>query len=106
MKSCSFVIAQVAFAAALNLVTACQNEQPRQQKIEAPVHVETVSLFAPDTGLRYSASILPYRQVTLSFRTAGFVDWILQVPGADGRDHNVGIGDAIKEGAVLARLRQ
>src|SRR5215470_12862035 len=106
MKSRSLVIVQLASAVALSLVTACQKEQARLQKIEAPVHIETVNLFAPDTGLRYSASILPYRQVTLSFRTGGFVDSILQVPGADGRDHNLGIGDAVKEGTVLARLRQ
>ena len=106
MKSSSIVSLQSAFVVALSLVTACGKEQARPQKIEAPVHIETVNLFTPDIGLRYSASILPYRQVTLSFRTVGFVDWILQVPGADGRDHNVGIGDAIKEGAILARLRQ
>src|SRR5215470_15995672 len=105
MKSSSIVV-QSAFVVALSLVTACGKEQTKPRKIEAPVHVETVNFFSPDIGLRYSASILPHRQVTLSFRTAGFVDWILQVPGADRRDHNVGIGDAIKEGAVLARLRQ
>jgi multidrug efflux system membrane fusion protein len=96
----------VALAVALSLAAGCEKEQIREQKVEAPVHVEMVSLFAPDVGLRYSASILPYRQVILSFRTGGFVDWILQVPGADGRDHFLGIGDAVKEGTVLARLRQ
>jgi RND family efflux transporter MFP subunit len=106
MKSRSLAIVQSAFTVALTLVAACQKEQPGQQRVEAPVHVETINVFAPDTGLRYSASILPYRQVTLSFRTGGFVDWILQLPGADGRDHNLGIGDAVKEGTVLTRLRQ
>src|SRR5262245_52194011 len=106
MKFRSLVIVQLASAVALSFVTACQKEQARQQKIEAPVHIETVNFFAPDVGLRYSASIHPYRQVTLSFRTGGFVDWILQVPGADGRDHNLGIGDAVKERTALARLRQ
>ena len=106
MKSSSIVIVQSAFVVALSLATACEKEQSKPRKIEAPVHIETINFFVPGIGLRYSASILPDRQVTLSFRIAGFVDWILQVRGADGRDHNVGIGDAIKQGAVLARLRQ
>src|SRR5215472_1135239 len=106
MKSRSFVIVHVACAVALSLATACRKEEAKLQKAEAPVHIDTANLFTPDIGLRYSASILPYRQVTLSFRTSGFVDWILQVPGADGRDHFLGIGDAVKEGTVLARLRQ
>ena len=106
MKSSSFAIVQWAFVVALSLVAGCGKKDAKPQKIEAPVHIETVHFFAPDTGLRYSASILPYRQVTLSFRTTGFVDWILQVRGADGRDHNVDLGDVVKEGTVIARLRQ
>ncbi len=106
MKSGCFVIVQFAFAVCLTFIAACRNEETKLQKTEVPVHVETVNLFAPEIGLRYSASILPYRQVTLSFRTGGFVEWILQVRGADGRDHNLGAGNSVKESAVLARLRQ
>src|SRR5262249_21335525 len=63
-------------------------------------------LYAPQGGRRYSASIVPYRQVSLAFRSGGYVDWLLQVRGADGRMRNIGAGDVVKQGAVLARGRQ
>jgi multidrug efflux system membrane fusion protein len=106
MKSNSPVIMRFVLSVAIALVTGCQTEQARSQKLETPVHIETINSFAPEVGLRYSASIVPYRQVTLSFRSGGFVDSILQVPGADGRNRNLGAGDAVKEGTILAQLRQ
>jgi multidrug efflux system membrane fusion protein len=68
--------------------------------------VATVDTYTPEAGRRYSASIVPYRQVTLAFRSGGFVGWFMQVQGADGRMRNIGVGDAVKQADVLARIRE
>jgi multidrug efflux system membrane fusion protein len=56
-------------------------------------------------ALRYSASILPYAQVDLTFRTSGYVTEVKQVRGADGRIRNIGTGDYVEKGTVLAHVR-
>jgi multidrug efflux system membrane fusion protein len=56
-------------------------------------------------ALRYSASILPYAQVDLVFRTSGYVTGVKQVRGADGRTRNIGTGDYVGKGTVLAHIR-
>jgi RND family efflux transporter MFP subunit len=48
--------------------------------------------------LRYSASILPYAQVDLMFRSSGYVTNIRQVRGADGRTRDIGTGDYAEQG--------
>jgi len=55
--------------------------------------------------LRYSASILPYAQVELAFRTSGYVTGVRQVRGADGRTRNIGTGDYVDKGTILAHIR-
>jgi multidrug efflux system membrane fusion protein len=54
---------------------------------------------------RYSASILPYAQVDLVFRTSGYVTGVKQVRGADGRIRDIGTGDYVQKGTVLAHVR-
>jgi RND family efflux transporter MFP subunit len=56
--------------------------------------------------LRYSASILPYAQVDLMFRSSGYVTTIRQVRGADGRTRNIGTGDYVEQGLTLAHIRR
>jgi RND family efflux transporter MFP subunit len=56
--------------------------------------------------LRYSASILPYAQVDLMFRSAGYVTNVRQVRGADGRTRNIGTGDYVEQGLTLAHIRR
>jgi multidrug efflux system membrane fusion protein len=56
--------------------------------------------------LRYSASILPYAQVDLMFRSSGYVTNIRQVRGADGRTRNTGTGDYVEQGLTLAHIRR
>jgi len=92
--------------AALLSLAACRQEPPRVDKSPAPVHVEAAALFTPQGGRRYSAAITPYRTVNMAFRSNGFVDWILEVRGADGRMRAIEPGDAVEQGQVLARVRQ
>jgi len=56
-------------------------------------------------ALRYSASILPFAQADLAFRTSGYVTEVKQVQGADGRTRDIGTGDYVEKGTVLARVR-
>jgi multidrug efflux system membrane fusion protein len=49
---------------------------------------------------------VPFAQASLSFKSSGYVTSIQQVVGADGRRRDVGTGDYVVSGAVLARIRQ
>jgi RND family efflux transporter MFP subunit len=56
--------------------------------------------------LRYSASILPYAQVDLMFRSSGYVTNVMQVRGVDGRTRNIGTGDYVEQSLILAHIRR
>src|SRR5215471_19886313 len=89
----------------LIVLTACNRHPAQLDKSLTPVHVASVELFQPASDARYSASLMPDRQVTLSFKVNGFVESIRQVRGADGRLRSVDIGDVVPEGTELARVR-
>jgi RND family efflux transporter MFP subunit len=71
------------------------------------VRVATVQI-AETSGdpLRYSASILPYAQTDLAFRSSGYVTNVAQVQGADGLLRDIGTGDYAEQGVVLAHIRR
>jgi RND family efflux transporter MFP subunit len=84
----------------------CHHES--QIPSQSPKSVRLATVAAPQTSgetLRYSASILPYAQVDLVFRTSGYVTGVKQVRGADGRTRNIGTGDYVEKGAILAHVR-
>lgn len=86
------------------LLSACQPSAKagpeNATRAPVPVHALPVRLFTPQSGERYSASLIPSRQLTLSFRVAGFVESIY---GGDSK--RLETGDLIPKGAVLAVLR-
>ena len=84
---------------------SCSRQPAAPEKDATPVRLAVVAKYAPNDGQVYSASILPNRQVTLAFRTSGFVESIHQVRGADGRMRSVDIGDVVSRGTVLAEVR-
>src|SRR5271157_2341445 len=98
-----------AITAVLFVMAAATNgcHQPTQvaAKSPTPVHVVDVTLYSPSEDLRYSASVLPFAQASLSFKSAGYVTEIKQVMGADGRHRDIGPGDYVARGAVLAQIR-
>jgi multidrug efflux system membrane fusion protein len=67
--------------------------------------VVDVALYSPSEDLRYSASVLPFAEAVLSFKSAGYVTEIKQVAGADGRRREIGSGDYVARGTVLAQIR-
>src|SRR5258707_11541982 len=82
-----------------------QSQMPSQP----PRAVRLATVAAPQTSaetLRYSASILPYAQVDLMFRSSGYVTNVSQVLGADGRTRNIGTGDYVEQGLTLAHIRR
>jgi RND family efflux transporter MFP subunit len=83
------------------LLAACHHEA-KPEKTITPVRVIPVSLYQPKAGGgRYSATILPARQVNLAFRVSGIVAGL---HNAGGR--NLEPGDFVSPGTVLATLRE
>lgn len=87
-------------------MAGCQRDAQIPAKSPAPVRVAEVILYASPEGLRYSASVVPFAQAGLSFKSPGYVTNIQQVVGADRRRRNVGTGDYVVRGDVLAQIRQ
>jgi RND family efflux transporter MFP subunit len=99
----SVVLIVLSFALMLG---GCSRES--QIPAEPPKAVRLATVAAPQmTGdtLRYSASILPYAQVDLAFRSSGYVTNVTQIRGADGRTRDVGTGDYVETGLTLAHIR-
>ncbi len=87
-------------------ITGCHRDTQIPAKSPTPVRLAEVTSYTSPEGLRYSASIVPFAQASLSFKSSGYITSIQQVVGADGRRRDVGTGDYVVSGAVLARIRQ
>jgi RND family efflux transporter MFP subunit len=83
------------------LLAACRREGPKLEKTLTPVRVAAVNLYQPKAAGRYSASILPGRQVSLSFRVSGIVTGLHRVGG-----RGLEPGDMVPAGTMLAKLRE
>ncbi len=99
------------FAATLYLVlwglcAGCQSQTRPPENPPTPVTVAAVEQYSGHEGVNYSASLVPYVQVPLAFKSGGYVTGILQRTGADGRTRDVQQGDSVKKGTVLATVRQ
>lgn len=87
------------------VLCSCDRPKPAAEKSATPVRVAAVERYTPEQGQRYSASILPNRQVNLAFKVNGFVESLHQVRGAEGRTRSVDLGDVVKQGTTLAQVR-
>ena len=103
-KRAGLVIGAVLFATIV-AISGCQEPTKVAAKPPTPVHVVDVTLYSPSEDLRYSASVLPFAEAVLSFKSAGYVTEIKQVVGADGRHRDIGSGDYVSRGTVLAQIR-
>jgi RND family efflux transporter MFP subunit len=97
--------ALVAIIAAGTLVSGCARPSASEPKAAQPVKTQRVTLASAQPAIRYSASIEPFEQVQLAFKSTGYVDELLQRKGADGRVRAAQAGDRVTKGAVLARVR-
>ena len=100
----SAVLVVLSFALVLG---GCNRDSqiPSQPPKAVRLATVTASGMSAET-LRYSASILPYAQVDLMFRSSGYVTNVSQVRGADGRTRNIGTGDYVEQGLTLAHIRR
>jgi RND family efflux transporter MFP subunit len=87
------------------LSAACGHEKAAP-KPATPVRVLTAAPMPPSGGLRYSATIQPREEVSLAFKSGGYVEEIRRVAGADGVNRPVQQGDPVTRGTVLARVRE
>jgi multidrug efflux pump subunit AcrA (membrane-fusion protein) len=86
------------------LLGACTS-RPLQKPAPA-VRVEVVgSGKAMGSADTYSAVAQAKATVPLAFRGPGYVTELMQVKSSDGRTRDVGEGDRVRKGEVLARLR-
>jgi RND family efflux transporter MFP subunit len=96
----------IAVLVALGLLGGCHQESRLPSRPPTPVRLAAVTTAqTSDEALRYSASIIPYAQVDLAFRTSGYVTGVKQVRGADGQIRDIGTGDYVEKGTVLAQVR-
>jgi multidrug efflux system membrane fusion protein len=71
------------------------------------VRVTSVQRYGGETvSSRYSASIVPYSQFDLAFKVGGYVQWLAETRGSDGRRRALQGGDRVRRDAALARVRQ
>src|SRR5260221_2774979 len=78
------------FLSVAGVLGGCHHESQIPSQAPKAVRLDTVA--APQISvetLRYSASILPYAQVDLMFRSSGYVTNVRQGRGADGRTRDI-----------------
>jgi len=92
------------FAGTVLLLAGCQKQTAIEPSIQT-VTAGTVESIQPDTPERYSATIVPIAQIDLAFKSAGLIEKIYQVRGADGRMRNVQAGDKVGRDTELALVR-
>jgi RND family efflux transporter MFP subunit len=92
--------------AAVGLQCGCTSQKRPSEESLAPVTAAEVEEYSGPEGANYSASIVPYEQLSVAFKSAGYVTSILQRTGSDGRRRNLQQGDWVKKDAVLATVRQ
>ena len=96
--------AAAVFFAIVAATSGCHEPTKVAAKSPTPVHVVDVALYSPSEDLRYSASVLPFAEAVLSFKSAGYVTEIKQVAGADGRRRNIGSGDYVASALFSRRF--
>lgn len=97
-----FVLATLVAAA---FCAGCEHRNPPAPEA-TPVRVGLVVTLAESGGLRYSANIEAITQVSLAFKSGGYVDRVVQRRGADGRTRILQVGDRVSQGEILAHVRE
>jgi multidrug efflux system membrane fusion protein len=95
-------------AATALLLCGCGKEKQLEPPIQT-VRADIVQQIEPGTEgggtERYSASVSPFAQVDLAFKSGGIVEHVLEIHGADGRIRSVQAGDKVAKDTELARVR-
>jgi RND family efflux transporter MFP subunit len=83
---------------------ACKREPPPEAAIQT-VRAGVVDRISPEAAERFSATISPIETIDMAFKSAGLIDHIYQLRGADGRTRDVQPGDLVAKGTELAVVR-
>jgi RND family efflux transporter MFP subunit len=97
----------LALLSIVGVLGGCNHKSQMPSQTARAVRLANVA--APQTTgevLRYSASVLPFAQVDLMFRSSGYVTSVTQVQGADGRTRDIGTGDFVEQNLMLAHIRR
>jgi RND family efflux transporter MFP subunit len=103
-RKCPGTSLRTMLAGAVLLLAGCGKQTAIEPSVQT-VTAATVATIQPDTPERYSATIAPIAQVDLGFKSAGLIEKIHQVRGADGRMRNVQAGDKVGRDTELAVVR-
>jgi RND family efflux transporter MFP subunit len=101
-----FRISYLGFRTLLLVLALGCHSQKKAERPAVPVRVETARAAVSASGSRYSANVQPKEQVSLAFKSAGYVREIAKRRGTDGRLRNIQQGDVVARGTVLARVRE
>jgi RND family efflux transporter MFP subunit len=96
----------VAALAAIVFAACASAPQTNEGSRSTPVTVAEVQEYSGGEGVNYSASIIPYTQLPLTFKSGGYITNIVQRPGPDGKPRNLQQGDYVKKDTVVATVRQ
>ena len=88
------------------MVAAGCGQAETQDHPKTPVRVASAGTLEDSGGLKYSANIDAQTQVTLAFKSGGYVERIVERKGADGRMRVLQVGDPVRQGEVLAKVRE
>ena len=99
------LLATVVVSPFIVLGAGCASTTQAEQAA-TPVRAERVKAASAERGVRYSAQIIPVEQVSLSFKTSGYVLELMQVKDLAGRSRDLEKGDAVTAGALLARVEE
>ena len=103
MKTLTAVLAVLASALASS---SCSDAKALEARPVRPVKAHTVMTAAAATAVRYSATIEAFEQISLAFKTSGYVQALDRRQGADGTSRAAQAGDAVARGTVLARVQE
>ena len=97
------VIAAFLSAGCIVVQLGCHADPPTPSRVA--VTVLTVGENAGSGLGTYTASLEPYREITLASQVAGYIGSVKQVMGADGRLRAIQGGDRVKVGELLAAIK-
>jgi RND family efflux transporter MFP subunit len=98
-------IAMLSLALATTL-TGCNTNKPIEQPPQGVQAQRIDPVSSAGSGeMRFSAIVMPDSEVPLGFRIPGYVVYLMQVRGADGRMRDFAEGDRVQRGAVMVRIR-
>lgn len=86
------------------LFAGCRQQPPPRPVPAVRVEVVTSGTSAGGTAV-YSAVVQPKTTTTLAFRGPGYIEQIMMVRSSDGRTRELGKGDRVRRGEVVARIR-